>query len=128
VSRTWKDGDRIDVRFPMQLHAQPMPDDSSIQALMYGPMVLAGRLGTEGLTPETLRAEPTRPRTVPEFKLKPVDAPVFRVDSDDLTTWIRPTSTRREFETYGQDRNVTLVPFYQLFDERYAVYWKVRTS
>jgi len=25
----------------------------------------------------------------------------------------------------GQTTNVTLVPFYKLLDERYAVYWKV---
>jgi DUF1680 family protein len=128
VNRTWKDGDRIDLRFPMRLHTAPMPDNPSIQAIMYGPIVLAGRLGTEGLTPETLRAEPTRPRTVPEFKLPPVAAPSFRVGSPDPATWIRPTAKPLEFETVGQERNVALVPLYRLFDERYAVYWEVKSA
>ena len=32
-----------------------MPDDSSVQAVMYGPLVLVGRMGTEGITAESLQ-------------------------------------------------------------------------
>ena len=55
----------------------PMPDDGTVQAIMYGPLVLAGRLGTTGLTSDVLRAEPTKPRTVPEYGSDPVSAPSF---------------------------------------------------
>src|SRR6185312_9207611 len=77
VDRTWKDGDRLEMALPMGLHADPTPDNPAVQALMYGPLVLAGRLGTAGLTPDVLRAEPTKPRTVPEYKADPVPAPSF---------------------------------------------------
>jgi len=51
------------------------------------------------------------------------------VRSDDPATWIEPVSGRPlEFRTIGQAENVTLVPFYRLFDERYAIYWKVTRS
>ncbi len=30
-----------------------MPDDPTLQAVMYGPLVLAGKLGTAGLTRKT---------------------------------------------------------------------------
>ena len=33
-----------------------------------------------------------------------------------------------EFRTTGQATDVTFVPLYTLFDERYAVYWNVRAS
>jgi uncharacterized protein len=104
------------------LHTHPMPDDDSIQAFLYGPLVLVGRLGAEGLTPALLRAEPTKPRTVPEYKADPVAAPQLKATSANLADWIqsRPGSPL-EFQTHGQ----VLVPFYKLFDERYAVYWKV---
>lgn len=125
INRRWSNRDKLELRFPMRLETCPMPDNPAIQAIRYGPLVLVGKLGTEGLTPETLRAEPTKPRTVPEFKLGPVEAPVFRVPGNDPTTWIRPTGRPLEFETVGQERNLTLVPFYRLFDERYAVYWQV---
>ena len=67
---------------PMRLHAHAMPDDSSLQAVMYGPLVLVGRMGTEGITAENRRAEPTKPRTVPEFKdPAPPPAPQIRAAS-----------------------------------------------
>ena len=125
LDRVWRDGDRLEVTLPLDLHVQPMPDDDSLQAFMYGPLVLAGRLGTEGLTPETLRAEPTKPRTVPEYRLGPVPAPAFRAPSDDPAAWVKPTGNPLEFRTAGQERDVTLVPFHSLFDERYAIYWRV---
>ena len=84
------DGDRVEVDLPMRLHAAPMPDDATVQAVMYGPLVLAGKLGTAGLTAETLRAEPTKPRTVPEYKAEPVAAPTIRAASADPSTWLKP--------------------------------------
>src|SRR5215472_7424684 len=49
VTRLWKDGDRIEVSLPMDLHIHAMPDDPSLQAMMYGTLVLAGALGDQGL-------------------------------------------------------------------------------
>ncbi|HEY7893737.1 MAG TPA: beta-L-arabinofuranosidase domain-containing protein [Gemmatimonadaceae bacterium] len=128
LDRTWRDGDHVSVTMPMALHAHPMPDDGTVQAIMYGPLVLAGRLGTTGLTSDVLRAEPTKPRTVPEYGSDPVSAPSFAAARGELSTWI----TRRsgagaplEFRTVGQATDVTLVPLNTVIDERYAVYWKV---
>jgi hypothetical protein len=126
LDRSWKDGDRLEVTLPMHLHMAPMPDDASAQAVMYGPLVLVGRLGSDGLTSATLRAEPTPPRKVPRYRLEPTAAPSLRPTSDDPAEWIRPVPGRPlEFRTVGQQQDVSLVPFYTLFDERYAVYWKM---
>ena len=43
----WKNGDRIELSLPMHLHAAPMPDKESLQAAMYGPLVLAARFEEE---------------------------------------------------------------------------------
>ena len=115
LDRTWHNGDTVAIKLPMSLHMHAMPDDPSIAAVMYGPLVLAGRLGTEGLTAEELRAEPTKPREVPEYKEKPGANPELKAQS------IQKTSGRLEFRTTGQE----LVPFHTLFDERYAIYWKL---
>ena len=127
VERAWKDGDRLELRFPMRLHAAPMPDDPAIQAIMYGPLVLAGRMGTAGITDENRRAEPTAPRTVPDFKHPdPPPMPVLTAKSDDPADWITPVEGRPlEFRTAGQSADYTLAPLNRIFDERYAVYWKV---
>jgi len=127
LDRTWRDGERLEVRLPMRLHVHPMPDDSSVQAVMYGPLVLVGRMGSDGITAENRRAEPTKPRTVPEFKnpaLPPT--PQIRASSEDVTSWVAPvTGKTLEFTTKGQPGPMTLVPLYRLFDERYVVYWTV---
>lgn len=128
VHRTWHDGEKLTVDLPMSLHLHPMPDDPTLQAVMYGPLVLAGRLGTAGLTPATLRAEATKPRTVPEYHLDPVPAPAFTVSSDDPAQWIKPTGKPLEFKTQDQATNIEFVPFHRIFDERYAIYWKVNRA
>lgn len=126
LDRTWRDGDRVEVRLPMRLHSAPMPDDPTVQAVMYGPLVLAGKLGTAGLTAENLRAEPTKPRTVPEYKSEPIAAPTIRAQASDPATWLKPSGGRAlEFRTVGQPQELTLVPLNRIFDERYAVYWKL---
>ncbi len=53
VDRFWEDGDELRVHLPMSLHLHPMPDDDTLQAVMYGPLVLAGDLGREGVTDAT---------------------------------------------------------------------------
>jgi DUF1680 family protein len=126
LERSWKDGDKVAVSLPMSLHLCPMPDDPTVQAVMYGPLVLAGRLGTDGLTPENVRAEPTKPRMVPEYKEEPRPLAEVRAAGEDVGAWIHPSPGEPlTFRVMSQDPGVVLVPFYRLFGERYAVYWKV---
>ena len=130
LDRTWRDGERLELRAPMRLHVHAMPDDSSVQAVMYGPLVLVGRMGTVGITAENRRAEPTKPRTVPEFKdPAPPPAPQIRAAPGDVTSWVTLVAGKPlEFATKGQPTSMTLVPLYRLFDERYVVYWNVTRS
>ncbi|WP_105565659.1 beta-L-arabinofuranosidase domain-containing protein [Microbacterium halophytorum] len=43
VSRAWRSGDALTVVVPRVLRAEPTPDDPDVQALTYGPGVLAAR-------------------------------------------------------------------------------------
>ena len=126
LDRAWNDGDRVDWSFPMAARAVPMPDDPTLAATAWGPVVLAGRLGKEGLTPATLRAEPTKPRTVPELKAPPVPAPDLAVRIDRIDTGIRrlDSATLRFEAATKSGGKVELVPLNALYDERYAVYWR----
>jgi hypothetical protein len=123
IRRTWKDGDRVDLDLPMSLHAQPMPDDKTLMAFLYGPLVLAGELGGEGLTDENTHTTQNWYRYP-----NPAEAPHFLVDSNDLEDWIKPVPgepLRFQTRGAGRPRDVTLVPYHKLFDQRYAVYWHV---
>ncbi|HVH69222.1 MAG TPA: beta-L-arabinofuranosidase domain-containing protein [Gemmatimonadales bacterium] len=129
LDRTWRTGDTVGITLPMTLHLCAMPDDTTLQAVMYGPLVLVGRLGTEGLTPDVLRAEPTKPRAVPQYKAEPIPAPELRAHDPDPNAWIkRAPGGILEFRTVGQSRDVSLVPLHTIFDERYAVYWRVTAT
>jgi hypothetical protein len=130
VDRTWKEGDRIDVRLPMSLRVHPMPDDPSLQAFMYGPLVLAGDLGAEGI-PANLRQAEEQTELVKYHKEHggPAPAPEFRAASGDLSSWLKPVSSKPlVFRTTGQARDITFVPLNQLFEPRYGVYWRVNGS
>jgi DUF1680 family protein len=43
LNRAWKAGNKIEIRLPMELHIDSMPNDETIQAAIYGPLVLARR-------------------------------------------------------------------------------------
>lgn len=49
LTRLWKSGDRIEVTYPMQVSLETTPDNPRKAALLYGPIVLAGERGTEGM-------------------------------------------------------------------------------
>ena len=129
VERRWHDADEVQLQLPMHLHAAPMPDDATLLAVMYGPLVLAARLGTAGLDANTLRAEPTRPRKVPQYRAEPIDAPIIRVPDADPVRWLEPVAGRSlTFHTVGQSEALVLEPLNRIFDERYAVYWRIAQS
>ena len=50
VRRACRAGDRMEIALPMRLRAEALPDAPQIQAFLYGPLVLAGDLGADGLT------------------------------------------------------------------------------
>ena len=49
ITREWKDGDQISATYPMQIKLETTPDNPDKAALLYGPLVLAGERGTEGM-------------------------------------------------------------------------------
>lgn len=49
LTRLWKSGDRIEVTYPMQVSLETTLDNPRKAALLYGPIVLAGERGTEGM-------------------------------------------------------------------------------
>ena len=121
VDRTWANADDLRATLPMDLHVHPMPDDNTLQAVMYGPWVLAGDLGRAGLT-EAMRTGGDNPPEMPE----PAAAPEFVAESNNPRSWIEPaTKTALTFRTKGQNPDVTMMPFSRIIDQRYGVYWRV---
>jgi hypothetical protein len=124
VDREWKDGDVVRLRLPMSLRLEAMPDDPRVVALLFGPIVLAGDLGREGLD-EARRYGPSAPQM---GRVKPVIVPAFVGEVKDVLAKVKPApGVPLAFETRGLGRpaDVRLVPFYKAADNRYTVYWNV---
>ncbi len=125
LEREWRDGDRIEIQLPMKLHTEFLPGSTNEIALLYGPIVLAGELGTNAMPKPFAHAQT-------DFSRLPApDAPVFVGAAAQLLKHIELVAGKSlTFRTrgLGQPRDVTLIPFYQLHRERYSVYWNVLSA
>jgi len=126
LTRTWKDGDKVSLRLPMSLHLYRARDDKNLGVVMFGPLVLAGDLGREGM-PKSLLVANNK-----QYSGDPVpEVPVLVTDSGDPTTWVtRAGDKALKFKTKGGGRpgDVTLIPLHEMHHRRYTVYWKLLTK
>jgi DUF1680 family protein len=126
IERRWRDGDVIDVRLPMTLRTVPLPGTTDVVAIAYGPIVLAGLLGRDGITPgsDIIVNERESGTMLNEH----VDVPVLVGEPATIAARIeRASGTALAFRTAGLGRphDVTLVPYHRVAHERYSVYWSV---
>jgi DUF1680 family protein len=127
LDRTWHDGDKIEYHLPMALHVEPLPNDPSTVSLLYGPLVLAGDMGADGLPPNGQEA-----KNQGDFnKVPDPPAPVIACPAQDVLSHIqRVPGSPLAFKTVGllKPADLALVPFYRLHHERYSVYWQMDTA
>lgn len=132
LNRDWKAGDVVTVDIPITLHINQAPDDKQVQAAMYGPLVLAVRQGTEGLTTSMIYGD-----SGPFDSDAGYPMPTVKLH-DDRAQQHAPLSTGADalwfervegsdryplqFHTKGQGPIHTLVPLNRIMDERYSVY------
>jgi DUF1680 family protein len=120
LTRAWKAGDRVELTMPMRIVAEPLADDPTQQAFLFGPLVLAGQFPKEGLEEYLEHNQGPEIQEAPEVKV-----PALKSLGTDPGTWIHPVSgSRLTFQTRGQAQDVTLKPINQSW-ERFAVYWTV---
>lgn len=108
LNRKWKKGDKIEIDLPMSLYTTAMPDNADRRAVFYGPSLLAGVFGTE--------------------ERRMGDIPVFVNEEKNIVDHIkRTTETPLRFVTLpeGGVGRVTMMPFYQVYDQYQTVYWDV---
>ena len=124
ISRKWMAGDRIDIEFPMSLRAEPLPGSNKYVAFFYGPTLLVGDMGSEGLSEQDYFAKPPASNTS-SWKLgKPMS--IVRVPASavaDPSTCLERTTGAIVFRLKGSD--ILLKPMYDLHFRRYNMYWQV---
>ncbi len=99
LHRRWQAGDLLEVTLPMQLTFEPTPDRPSVQAALYGPVVLSGVYATDpgDLTPVLDTASVRR-------------------------TAVQPMTFEAAAKTHGKP--VRLIPVARAAHEYYSVYWQ----
>lgn len=109
---------KVEVTYPMSLTVETAPDDPSRGALLYGPVVLAGERGTEGMTSP---APFSNPALYNDYYTYNYNIP------DDIATSINPATVRRGGETlkFTTPDGDSLLPLYDLHRQRYVVYWNL---
>ena len=116
ISRLWKAGDKVEVNFGMQLREEATKDDASKVALVYGPVVMAGKLDAV----EHPFSDPSKYNDYYTFDFKIPASTVEKTKYDGLKSISKTTSELRFMTKQG----VELIPFYDAHHCRYVVYWQ----
>lgn len=96
LDREWRAGDRVEVSLPMRTVIEPTPDDPDVQAVLHGPVVLAGAYGD--------RAMPRLPR---------LDTGSLRQESQEPL----------RFTARADGEDISLLPISRVHHQHYSVYW-----
>jgi DUF1680 family protein len=134
INRTWDDGDKIVVQLPMEITTEQLPDKSSWVSFFYGPMVMAAKTDTTELT--GLFADDSRMGHVAkgtQFPLENAPKLVGSVDSLVARLIVEKSDESivvplNDLVTPASYQNLKLVPFYQIHDARYIMYWPYSDS
>lgn len=125
ISRKWKAGDVVKANFDMELTLATTPDNPDKAAILYGPIVLAGEMGTEGFTGLQPFSDPTKYNDYYTYDYHvPADLKsTLNVDKKNLTKSITRKGQTLEFTT---SEGYTLKPLFSIHRQRYVVFWDLK--
>jgi hypothetical protein len=96
VSRTWASGDTVTVRLPMRVVMKAANDNANVQAITYGPSVLAGNYGNTALS------------ALPSLAVSSIT---------------RTSTSALSFTATANGSAVNIGPFWDAHGFNYTVYW-----
>jgi DUF1680 family protein len=125
-----RDGDTFELHLPMSLRLEPLPGapeaaSNEWAAVMYGPIVLAARLGTQGLTPGSQLI--VNERKSGEMLNEAIEIPRWSSPLEELPASLQRTAAQSiTFTSMGFDggRSVEFIPWFRIAHERYNLYWR----
>ena len=122
LSRLWRNGDCIEVTYPMNLYVESTPDNPQKGAVIYGPIVLAGLLGTEGMKSPAPYSNSKIYNDYYTYDYRiPQNLPVsLKYDPDKENLNLKRIPGKFEFIN---ENGVKMIPLYEAHRQRYVVYW-----
>lgn len=122
LTRRWQEGDCIEAVYPMQVRLETTPDNPKKGALLYGPIVLAGERGTEGMQEPAPFSDPKLYNDYYTYDYHvPAQLPTtLRVNKKQLDRTLKRVGDGLNFTTPQGD---VIRPLYDIHRQRYVVYW-----
>ncbi|HET9475328.1 MAG TPA: beta-L-arabinofuranosidase domain-containing protein [Steroidobacteraceae bacterium] len=123
--RRIRNGDTLELHLPMEVHLEPLPNAPDYAAVMYGPIVLAARLGTQGITPGSQLI--VNERKSGEMLNEAVEIPGWSKPLEELpASLLRTSDDSVTFASAGfvGGRRVEFIPWFRMAHERYNLYWR----
>jgi len=126
LTRAWKNGDAVSVSLPMRIRVESLKGAAPFYAMLYGPILLAQRNGTQGVPAFKWIHQHTGNGlnmpigNMPFLKVSPQDLPsrIRKNDGEKLSFKIDPA-------IIDKADAIELVPFNEIYEERYAMYFPV---
>lgn len=127
MKRKWKKGDQVKISMPMYAYIKPMINVPQYVAIMYGPILLGMKTGTEDM--RSLIADDSRfGQYAGGKKLALDEAPILLPKHlDDIAKNLKPVPGKPlHFKLATHMENTIdgeLQPFFEIHDSRYMMYW-----
>ena len=128
LDREWRDGDAVEYTLPMSLRTEPLPHSTNVQAVLYGPVVLAAELGNEGMAGLNLYQDNHNQNVF--GNLPAPTTPVFVAAEREVLSHLTPVEGKPltfQSRDLVQPREVPFIPFYRMHHQRYSVYFETFT-
>lgn len=131
IDRQWQDGDTVEIRFPMKVSIEELPNVPKFISILRGPLVLGARMGTRDL--RGLVADDHRWAHIAHGSLVSLlDTPPLVGTREEIQTKLenmQPVPGKAlNFTVPGlfddaKYKDLVLEPFFGIHDSRYIIYW-----
>lgn len=125
IERKWRKGDKVEVTYPMSLRVEYAHDTETRGALLYGPVVLVGNLGTAGMKTPAPFSDPTLRNDYYTYDYNiPAKLPstLLRAAGKNIENAVIPTGSHLRFRTAD---GTEVLPLYDAHRCRYVTYWDI---
>jgi len=124
INRIWNEGDIITVKLPMGLHTYTARDSVNKVSFMYGPIVLAGALGTDKFPASDCVADHTSLDNADS-----INVPDIIAEDKNPETFIKASDlSKLEFIMTANGNTIKLIPYFNLHHQRYSIYWNLYSA
>lgn len=131
IDGPFANGTVISITIPMQVKAYGLPDNDNVYALKYGPVVLSAELGTESMTVTTTGVNVSIPETK---KIAFTNVVIGDAEStvkefmENINEHLVKSNDSLTFTLKDTDQTLKFTPYYQQYQQRYAIYLSYKTA